>query len=264
MLSKPLFRLAIISIIIAIGILLIFQNWKTSKANITKTTKPATSQPVFSEESYLLAISEEISELGYNIETDFPLQAKLSSDSISTLIERAINSGLVSTVAYYNDKLAEMQQNDSLRLQAARYLIVADRFTKEDSRGTLFLLKAKAILEKILTNNPKNLDAKTLKGFILVRTQPVSMEGISVLQEVLSEDPNNTDALYMLGDFSIESGQFEKALERFKKLLSLQPFNSDYNFKVSEVFSRMNIKDSADYYLKRGTEFRTKETLKGQ
>jgi tetratricopeptide (TPR) repeat protein len=65
--------------------------------------------------------------------------------------------------------------------------------------------------------------------------------------------------LYMLGEFSIESQQFEKALERFKKLLSLQPQNSDYYFKISEVFSRMNEKDSANYYLKKGVELRKKD-----
>ncbi|MCZ2128761.1 MAG: tetratricopeptide repeat protein [Bacteroidia bacterium] len=264
MFSKSLFSYAIVTLTIAIGILLITLNWKKSTATIAKSEGIHNSLPEFSESAYHLAVSEEITEMGFTIDKDFPINSELKQDSLTTLVEHSINAGLASAAALYNEKLADLKQFDSLYLQSARYLVVAGMSAKVESRGMVFLQKAQLLLDKILTHNPKNLDAKTLKGYVLVRTQPAPMQGIAVLQEVLQEDPNNLDALYILGDFSIESGQFEKALERFKKLLSLQPFNSDYNFKVSEVFSRLNMKDSADFYLKRGTEFRTKETITRQ
>lgn len=261
---RTIIQFATVLFSIAIGILLVSLNWKNATSNLVKKTSKQTPQNEFSESQYQLAVSDDIAEMGFSIETDFPINVSLSKDSLQILIEHSINSGLASAAAFYNEIIAEKENKDSFYLQSARYLVVANQFTKDESRGNIFLLKALNLLEKILKNNPKNTDAKTLKGYVLVRTQPMTMEGIAILQEVLQDDPNNTDALFMMGDFSIESGQYEKALERFKKLLSLQPFNSDYNFKVSEVFSRLNMKDSADYYLKRGTEFRTKETIKGQ
>lgn len=49
------------------------------------------------------------------------------------------------------------------------------------------------------------------------------MRGIMMLREILEEDPENAEAHWHLGLFSVQSGQYEKALERFKKVLELEP-----------------------------------------
>jgi cytochrome c-type biogenesis protein CcmH/NrfG len=47
------------------------------------------------------------------------------------------------------------------------------------------------------------------------------MKGIVMLREVLAEDPKNKEALFNLGMLSIQSGQFDKAVERFEELLAV-------------------------------------------
>jgi cytochrome c-type biogenesis protein CcmH/NrfG len=47
------------------------------------------------------------------------------------------------------------------------------------------------------------------------------MRGIMALREILQDDPNNVEAHWHLGLFSVQSGQFEKALERFKTVVEL-------------------------------------------
>jgi cytochrome c-type biogenesis protein CcmH/NrfG len=59
------------------------------------------------------------------------------------------------------------------------------------------------------------------------------MKGIALLKEVLEEDENNTEALYYLGVFSIQSGQFDKGIGRFVTILKLEPDNQEARLLLS-------------------------------
>lgn len=60
-------------------------------------------------------------------------------------------------------------------------------------------------------------------------------EGVMKLLAVVKRDSNHLNALKYLGLFALESGQFEKAEKRFKKLLLLQPENQEYKNKLQEI-----------------------------
>jgi cytochrome c-type biogenesis protein CcmH/NrfG len=47
------------------------------------------------------------------------------------------------------------------------------------------------------------------------------MRGIMALREILQDDPDNVEAHWHLGLFSIQSGQYDKALDRFKRVEEL-------------------------------------------
>jgi Tfp pilus assembly protein PilF len=66
--------------------------------------------------------------------------------------------------------------------------------------------------------------AKTAEAVALVNGQD-PMRGIMMLREILEEDPNNVEAHWHLGLFSVQSQQYDKALERFKKVIELEPEN---------------------------------------
>ena len=81
--------------------------------------------------------------------------------------------------------------------------------------------------EEVLNIDPEELKAKTslgvcyVEGARLLGSAP--MKGIGMLKQVLEADPENIQALVNLGYFSIQSGQYDKALERFNKVLENQP-----------------------------------------
>jgi Flp pilus assembly protein TadD len=56
------------------------------------------------------------------------------------------------------------------------------------------------------------------------------MQGIALLREVLEEDPDNEQATFNLGILSIQSGQYDRAVERFEKLATLYPENLQAQF----------------------------------
>ena len=45
------------------------------------------------------------------------------------------------------------------------------------------------------------------------------MEGVFMLRKILEKDPKNKEALFHLGILSIQSKQYNKAIERFNQLL---------------------------------------------
>jgi outer membrane protein len=49
------------------------------------------------------------------------------------------------------------------------------------------------------------------------------MQGISMLREVLAEDPKNELALFNFGMLSIQSGQYDKAVEYMDRLVAVNP-----------------------------------------
>ena len=68
------------------------------------------------------------------------------------------------------------------------------------------------------------------------------MQAIGMLLEVLREDPNHEKALLWLGNFSMMSGQWEKAVDRFHQLSQLHPENELYT--LNKVQALMQVGDT--------------------
>ena len=69
--------------------------------------------------------------------------------------------------------------------------------------------------------NKSPLDLKVEKAIEMVQSTGMPMQGIMLLREVLEEDPKHREAIWQLGMFSIQSGQYDKAIERFKSLIEI-------------------------------------------
>jgi len=72
------------------------------------------------------------------------------------------------------------------------------------------------------------------------------MRGIMMLREILEEDPENAEAHWHLGLFSVQSGQYDKALERFKKVIELEPDGfPDAWFYLGRTYATLDSIDQA-------------------
>lgn len=65
-------------------------------------------------------------------------------------------------------------------------------------------------------------DPRTALGVFYVTRTSQPMEGVSMLKSSLEINPNNKEAYWYLGQFSVRSGQFEKAVTHFENLLALE------------------------------------------
>lgn len=88
--------------------------------------------------------------------------------------------------------------------------------------------------EVVEASEIKSVDSKIkIAVEIITSGKGAPMKGIALLKEVLEEDENNTEALYYLGVFSIQSGQFDKGIGRFLAILKLEPDNQEARLLLS-------------------------------
>lgn len=94
----------------------------------------------------------------------------------------------------------------------------------EESRKAL-TEQAQSQFNQALKLNPSYLEAKTRLALTYVES-PNPMQGITMLRQVLEQDPENVLALQSIGQMSIRTGQWDKAVGRFEKLTKINPNDS--------------------------------------
>lgn len=82
--------------------------------------------------------------------------------------------------------------------------------------------------QKALELDSTNLDAKVGLGSAYVTGTANPMAGITLLREVVSVQPSHIEANKSLGLFSMQSRQFDLAIDRFNTVVSQQPDAETY------------------------------------
>jgi len=98
---------------------------------------------------------------------------------------------------------------------------------------------AKAIncYQKALAIDPKSLVAQTGLGVCYVSASDNPMQGIGLLLAVVKQDPKNIDANFNLGLFSMRSGQYDKAIQRFQTVVRKQN-NGEAWFYLAQAYEQ--------------------------
>lgn len=97
--------------------------------------------------------------------------------------------------------------------------------------------------ETALELDGTSFDAKTGLGSAYVNG-PNPMQGITLLLEVVEEDPNNVKANFNLGLFSMQSRQFDKAVDRFKTVVDKDP-SAEAWFYLATSYENIGLKNEA-------------------
>jgi len=79
------------------------------------------------------------------------------------------------------------------------------------------------------------LDAKVDEAVAIIQSgEGAPMQAIGMLLEVLKENPDHEKALMWLGNFSMMSGQWDKAVDRFHHLTQIRPEVEMYRLNKSQ------------------------------
>ncbi|TKC02892.1 tetratricopeptide repeat protein [Pedobacter frigoris] len=114
------------------------------------------------------------------------------------------------------------------------WLITGERFLKafDNTRDSLMqpalLQKANTAFSNAVKIDSTSNDAKTGLGITIVNGMGMPMQGIAMLMDVVKKDPKNLKANMSLGTFAIKSGQFDKAIIRFKDIIAIKPTPDAY------------------------------------
>jgi len=90
--------------------------------------------------------------------------------------------------------------------------------------------------EKALELKPGDLDAQIGLATVLVQGTNEPMQGIAMLRAVLEKEPLNTKANLELGRFSMMSGQYDKAIERFTAVLQKDSLHLQSRYFLAEGY----------------------------
>jgi tetratricopeptide (TPR) repeat protein len=98
--------------------------------------------------------------------------------------------------------------------------------------------QAIAAFKKAINLNPDEVNHQINLALIYVES-PQPMEGITMLRDLATKNPENTAVLMALGQLSVRSGQYDKALERYQSVVKIDPTNIRGHYALGQVYQML-------------------------
>lgn len=192
--------------------------------------------------------------------TDLEKQLKASNDENSKL---ALQKQLAkkwddvnqqAPAAFYYLEIAKKENSFNNWVEAGRHFNEAFKFTQDTVVQPFFVVNALAAYKNAVKLNSTSLDAKTGLGIAFVNQTSLGMadadggspmQGIMMLLDVVKQDPNNINANLSLGMFAMKSGQYDKAVLRFKTIIAQRPNDVESYFYMAESYKQLGMKKEA-------------------
>lgn len=164
-------------------------------------------------------------------------QAVSNNDSLSKLWDRLKRPDLASL--YIERKALKSNKAEDWFLAGNRYYYSVQFIQDETERPILFQ-SAIRCFKNGLRSDPNNVDAKIMMASCFVEGTDAPMEGITLLKEVEKRDSNNVKLHLTFAFFSVKSGQTDKAIARFNKVLQLDPTYIEAYLHLADIYEQMN------------------------
>ena len=149
--------------------------------------------------------------------------------------------------AFYFGEAAKLE-NSEKNLTFAAHLLLDNAMAETDAAmQTWQASSAKSLFDKALELNSTNDSSKVGLGacYLFGNISASPMQGLQIIMEVANRDTTNMYAQMVLGLGGIKSGQLDKAIERFNKVVSKQPGNLEAIINLAEAYDRKGDKANA-------------------
>lgn len=162
----------------------------------------------------------------------------------SELAEAYATAGKYDSAGYFYETVANARPGERNFRKAGDSYFEAFTYAASQERAAELGAKARGMYERVLKNNPADLDAKTNVAMTLMASSS-PMQGVTLLREVVAADPDNEKALYNLGILSIQSRQYDKAVGHFEKLVKVNPKHVEGNFYLAVALAETGKEEEA-------------------
>jgi len=146
--------------------------------------------------------------------------------------------------AFYYQAAAQAENKAQDWLNAGDRFNNAFKTSQDTSVQPVFISNAVEAFQNALKLSPESLEGKTGLGVAYVNGGAMPMQGIALLLEVVKKDPKNLDANLNLGMFSMKSGQYAKAIDRFKTVIAVKPGFEPYYY-LAQSYTQVGKKTEA-------------------
>jgi tetratricopeptide (TPR) repeat protein len=137
-------------------------------------------------------------------------------DSLAAFWDKLKRPDLAS---YFVEETAKQRPNTENWDKAGNRYYYSVQFTEDKTEIPVLYQSAMRCFSNSLKINPNNTDTKIMLASCYVEGSQNPMDGISRLREIEKTDSNNVKLQLTFAFFSVKSGQFDRAIERFKKAL---------------------------------------------
>lgn len=152
-------------------------------------------------------------------------------------------SGKLDSAAKYLEWKALNFPNEENVLNAGLGYYEAFGFAVDRNKLNYLGDKTRTYLNQVFENHQDRYDLKSKIAMTYVSSSN-PMQGILMLREIVELDPENIEAIFNLGLLSRQSGQFDKAVERFEKLISIEESNIQARFLLG--LSYLDLENKAE------------------
>ena len=145
--------------------------------------------------------------------------------------------------AYYTLQLG-LQRKDSLLVRAGD-LYAATSAISNDEDMHHYLIDQSVVSYKSAVEYDSSVANRIKLANAYMEQGTAPMQGVGILLNIVAKDPDNVDALLLLGQFGIVSRQYDKAIVRLEKVVSLRPQNYDAIYLLAVAYGNKGDKNKA-------------------
>jgi tetratricopeptide (TPR) repeat protein len=235
--------------VLLLGVVLWFTP-KKSKNFTEEETKKQTNSGNFSFESLKDSIKKitepnvlsQIVLFEQNLSKSSNSQGRVSAfDSLSTLWK---NQKQLALSGWYKSQSALLKNTSSELAKAGELCYSLAKFSSPKERP-LLMQQAIECLEKSYALDSNTVSVKVALASCYVEGSANPMKGIMMLRDIVQKDSSNFEAQVQLGLFAMQSGQYDKAVDRFKKLQKIVPNNNEVDLYLAQAYAESGNKNDA-------------------
>jgi tetratricopeptide (TPR) repeat protein len=165
-----------------------------------------------------------------SIEHELELTQNDSAAYTSTLMRLSgawFTAGEPAISGHYAQMVAERLQTEEAWSKAGTTYAICLQRSEEDKVRTYCTQRAVAAFESAISINPENVAHRVNLAIVHAENPPKEdvMRGITMLLELNRQHPDNVSVLNNLGRLAIQTGQFDKAVQRLERVLEIEAGN---------------------------------------
>lgn len=168
------------------------------------------------------------------------LLAAKKNDSLVVLWDRLKRPDIAS---FYTEEQAKAENNADAWFRAGNRYYYAVQFMQDNVEIPVLYQCALRCFDKGLKLDPANIDARIMQASCYVEGTPEPMEGVSRLREIEKTDSNNVKLQLTFAFFSLKSGQLDRAVRRFNKVLEIDSTYIEAYLHLADSYERQGDKE---------------------
>ena len=155
------------------------------------------------------------------------------------------NIGNEALGTYYFYQFAQIDQTKDVLANAGDALVIAYKNVADSTISNNLITFALRSYEQAAQKDGRDIELQIKIADVYVQGSQEPMKGIGILRHLADSLPDNIPVSLALGRLSIQSGQYDKAKERFKKVLQLDPQNTEALYFLAITEAQLGHNDEA-------------------